>query len=159
MNKKEKEVIINNVLHSLHKCSGLFVVDFEKVNAFKVVELKKNLFKSNGQIVVVKNSLLSLAAKKDDNFKKIASSFQQQIALVYAFDDVFKTASVVNAFLKDATTIKFKAGLINNMELSVGVFEKISKIKSQSELHSQLCGMLKNPIINLISVLMEISKK
>lgn len=159
MNKKEKEIIVNSVLHTLNRSSGLFVIDFKKINAFKVIALKKNLFKSNGKIVVVKNSLLSLAAEKNDNLRKIASSFQQQIALIYAFEDVFKTASVVNAFLKDATDIKFKAGLISDCELNKNIFEKIAKINSQSELHSQLCGMLKNPIASLISVLMQISKK
>jgi ribosomal protein L10 len=159
MNKKEKEIIVNNVLHSLKKCTALFIVNFEKINAFKVVELKKSLFKSNGQIVVVKNSLLSLAAKKNDSFRTIASSFQQQIALIYAFDDVFKTASVVNAFLKESTNIKFKAGLINDVELSDRLFERVSKINSQNDLRSQVCGMLKNPIINLIAVLTQISKK
>jgi large subunit ribosomal protein L10 len=159
MNKKEKQIVINNVLHSLDKCLGVFVVDFKGINAFKVVELKKNLFKANGEVVVVKNSLLSFAAQKNDNFRKIESSFNQQIALVYAYGDIFKTALVLSDFLQDAVNIKFKAGLINNTELNSRDFEKISKIKSQSELHSRLCGMLKNPIINLISVLMQISKK
>lgn len=159
MNKKQKQVIVNTVLHTLNKCAGVFVIDFKKINAFKIMALKKDLFKSNGKIVVVKNSLLSLAAEKNDNLKKIASSFQQQIALIYAFEDIFKTVSVVNVFLKDAKDIKFKAGLINDFQLSSSVFEKISKIKSQSELHSRLCGVLKNPIASLISVLMQISQK
>ena len=159
MNKQEKQIIINNVVHSMSRCSGVFVIDFKKINAFKIIALKKNLFKSNGKIVVVKNSLLSLAAEKNDNLKKIASAFQQQIALIYAFEDVFQTASVVNLFLRDTEGIEFKAGLINDFELNSGVFERISKIKSKSVLHSQLCGMLQAPIISLISVLMQISKK
>ncbi len=159
MNKKEKEVIVNSVLSSLNKCSGVFVIDFKKINAFKVVAFKKDLFKTNSKIVVVKNSLLSLVAKKNDNLRKIESSFQQQIALIYSFDDVFKTASVVNSFLKDSKDINFKAGLINDFAISNEVFDKVSKVKSLGGLHSQLCGVLKNPIVNLISVLKQISEK
>ncbi len=159
MNRKEKEVIIDNVLSTFNKCSAVFVIDFKKINVFKVIAFKKSLFQVKGSVVVVKNSLLSLAAKKNNNLDKIAFSFKEQIALVYAFDDVFKTASVVNDFLKDSDSVYFKSGLIKDLKIESNDFNKISKVKSLSELHSQLCGMLKSSIARLVSVLMQISKK
>jgi ribosomal protein L10 len=158
MKKQEKEVIINNVLNTVSKSTGLFVIDFKKINSFKIVSLKKQLFKSNGSMVVVKNSLLFLAAKQNSNLEKISSSFQQQIALIYSFGDVFEVAGIVNEFLKDSQ-VGFKVGLINDSKLNIGVFEKISKISSQKNLYARVCGVLRNPIVNLISTLIEISKK
>jgi large subunit ribosomal protein L10 len=159
MNRKQKQIVINSVLHTIEKSFGLFVIDFKGVNAFALTAFKKKLFKANSKVSVVKNSLLSIAAKTDTNLEQIASNFEGQIALVYAFEDPFNTASVVDDFLKNAKDINFKVGLIQNNKINSSAFEKISKIKSYKDLQAQLCGMLKGPIVNLIGTLMQISKK
>jgi ribosomal protein L10 len=157
MKRSEKGIIINTVLQTFDKCNGVFVIDYQKINSSKVVLFKKQLVKLSGSIVVVKNSLLGLAAKQNENLKKISVCFQKQIALVYAFNDVFEVASAVNLFLKDVN-VSFKAGLIYGDALNRIDFEKISKINSQKGLYAQVCGVLQNPIVKLIVVLDQISK-
>lgn len=159
MNRKEKQIVINSVLHTIEKSFALFVIDFKGVNAFALTTFKKKLFKTNSKVSVVKNSLLSIAAKTDTNLEQIVSNFQGQIALVYAFEDLFNTASIVDDFLKNAKDINFKVGLIQNNKINRDDFYKISKIKSHKDLQAQLCGMLRSPIVNLIGTLIQISKK
>lgn len=158
MNRKQKEVIVNQVLDSFNKSKGLFIIDLKKINATQAVLLKKQLFNSNSKLVVVKNSLLDLAAKKNLILGQLSSYFKDQIALIYAFEDIMKTATVVSSFLKNIEEVNFKVGLANKV-IHKDRFEKLAKMNSQSNLYAVLCGGLKAPIVNLVFVLKQISEK
>lgn len=159
MNRKQKEVIIKNILDTFEKSKAVFIVDFQKVNSTQTTSLRKMLSAVAGKLTVVKNSLLILAAKQNNSLAELNPFFKNQIALVYAFQDVMKTASMVRSFLKNTDdTVNFKIGFMEK-KIDKNYFEKLSLFQSEKEIYSRLCGSLKSPMTNLVFTLKQISEK
>lgn len=159
MNRKQKETVVSNFLNVINTSKGVFVIDFVGIDSFKLTAFKKKLFTVDSKMMVVKNSLLRIAAKNNDALSKISAEFMNQIALVYAFKDPFVTANALNVFLKDMKNIQFKSGLLGNFLVEKGKFQKIANISSEKMLYAQLCGVIINPIVKLVSVLGQIAEK
>lgn len=159
MNKKEKQVIVNSVLDSFSKSKGLFIVNFKDVNSLHATNLRKNLFRANGQLVVVKNSLLRLAAQRNNALSQLNEFFKEQVALVYAFGDLFQTVSLVDGFLKKLECqVGFKVGFVEKV-ISKDRFQQFSVIKTEKEVYARLCGSLKAAIVNLVFTLKQVGEK
>jgi large subunit ribosomal protein L10 len=159
MNKKEKQIIVNSVLDSFSKSKGLFIVNFKDVDSFRTSDLRKDLFRVNGKLVVVKNSLLRLAAQKNDGLSQLNQFFKDQIALVYAFGDLFQTVSLVDGFLKkQEAEAGFKVGFVEKVILK-DRFHALSKVKTEKEVYGKLCGSLKAAIVNLVFTLKQVGEK
>jgi large subunit ribosomal protein L10 len=159
MNRKQKETVVSNFLNVVNTSKGVFVIDFVGIDSFKLTAFKKKLFTVDSKMMVVKNSLLRIAAKNNDALGKISSEFMNQIALVYAFKDPFVTANTLSVFLKDMKNIQFKSGLLGNVLVKKEEFQKIGNISSEKMLYAQLCGLILNPIVKLVSVLNQIAEK
>lgn len=159
MNKREKQIIVNNVLGDFSKSKGLFIVNFKDVDSFRTVDLRKDLFKANGKLVVVKNSLLRLAAQKNSSLLELNGFFKDQVALIYVFGDLFKTVSLVDGFLKKQESEgSFKVGFVEKV-ISSNDFQKLSRIKTEKEVYAKLCGSLKAGIVKLVFTLKQVGEK
>lgn len=159
MNRKQKEIVIHNFLGTFNLAKSVFVIDFVGVDSYKVTAFKKKLFGINSKMMIMKNSLLKIAAKENPVFGKISGSFVNQIALVYALKDSFATANALNVFIKNMKNINFKLGLFENSLIEESAFNKIANLTSEKTLYAQLCGVIRNPIIQLVYIFNQIVEK
>lgn len=159
MNRREKEVVVGTVLETFSRSKGIFVVNFKNINVSLTTALRKKLVPVDGKLIVVKNSLLHLAAQKNSALSQLGSFFKDQIALVYAFGDLFQTVSLVNGFLKSVEVVEgFKAGFVEKIILKKD-FDKLAAFKSEKEVYAKLCGILKGSIANLVFTLKQVAEK
>lgn len=158
MNRNEKKNIIESISKSFSECEAAFILSCPDLNVEKTQDLKRKLYSINGKMIFAKNTLLKLAAKENDSMGAIADCFTKKIAIVFAF----KNASGVAAAIKSSgygKDIAFNAGIFLKKSLSVSKFEFLSNIPSDKILKSNVCGVLKMPMVKLVYVLSKIIEK
>jgi large subunit ribosomal protein L10 len=158
MNKALKKNIIDSFLQEYNRSVGLFVINFSRIKVSDITNFKKALAVKQGKMVIVKNSLLRRGAMENIGLAGIKNQFSHQIALVAAFEDPCVIAKEVNGFIKQFESISFKAGVLKQSVIDAAQFNSIAKIGTVKTLQAQLCGMLKNPVSKLVSVLSQIAK-
>jgi ribosomal protein L10 len=158
MKRPEKQKIIDNFLKSFNLSESTFIVACPRLNAAKTSILKKKLYVAGGKITVIKNSLLRIIARDNEDMRSFADYFKNQIAVVFAFKNTSGVAAAIKAsgYGED---IVFHSGVVNKSVIDVKKFEFISSIPSESVLKSRLCGVLQGPIVKLIFILKQISEK
>ena len=153
MKKSEKKLIIDDVVKSFQSSEGVFVVDCGNINAAKTASLKKQLHAAKGRLSVVKNTLLKLAAQKNEGLNKLTSFFTNQIAIIYAFENISSVASIIKQFSDKTSVINVQAGIVENKIIDAEKFNFIANMPSKDILYAQLCGVLQAPIVQIIRCL------
>jgi ribosomal protein L10 len=158
MKRQEKQKIINGFLKFFSLSESTFIVACPKLNASKTSILKKKLYVAGGKITIIKNSLLKIMAKENQEIKSFENYFKNQIAVVFAFKNTPGVAAAikVSGYGED---IVFHSGIVNKSIIDVKKFEFIASMPSEKVLKSMLCGVLHGPIVKLIFILKQVSEK
>lgn len=161
MTKGQKVKKGQEVIDLFASYKAVFVVDCDKFDAGKTQAFRKKLFSVDGRMMVVKNTVLKIAANNSssDRMKQLASQFNKQIALIFAKENVAGVASLMKdyGFGKD---VPVRGGAFDEFVFGKEKFEFFSSIPSVSVLHARLCGVLKfGTVGRLISVMHQIANK
>lgn len=155
MLKKDKKVLVENLGKTLQDAKSVILVNYQGLNVKSQQELKSRLEEVNAKMVVVKNTLLKIAA---DNAKLDSQAFnnevlQGQTALVIAFGDSVAPVQVIGKFAKELELPKFKVGIIEGNFSDAEGLQKISTLPSKDILYSQVLGSLISPMYGLTGTL------
>ena len=155
MNRAEKVIKLKEITNFFNKCESAFILDCPKLNVEKSQLLRRKLYVINGKLFFAKNTLLKIVAKEIDFMKDISLYFNKKIAIVFAFENSSDVASAIKSS-GYGSEIFFNAGILFKKFLDKKKFEFLSNIPSEKILKSNVCGVLKMPIIKLVSVLNKI---
>lgn len=156
MRKEDKGVIIKQLIETLKEYSNFYVTDIEAINAEKTCELRKECFKNEVKLVVVKNSL----------FKKALDNIQGDFSLLYdalkgntaiMFSQVANVpARLIRDFTKDTKgegKPQLKAAYVQESFYGADALSQLVSIKSKKELIADVMLLLESPAKNVISAL------
>lgn len=133
---------------------AFYFTDFSSLSVLKLEALRRELKKSSGEYLVVKNTLGFLAMKDlgfdEDAIKKL---FIGPTGIAIAYDDPIVLAKV----LKAAEDLKIKGGIIEGTYFDTEGFLRYSQIPSKNVLYSNLVSSL-NIIGNFVDALEGILK-
>lgn len=157
MRKEGKLEIINAITAQLELTPNFYIADIAGLNAEKTSELRRECFKSNIKLVVVKNTLLTkvLEASGNEEMAKLVSVLNGPTALMYT-DVPNAPAKVIKKF-NDAGLNKplLKGAYIQEWPVFIGeeTLAQLHAIKSREELIADIIGLLQSPIRNVLSAL------
>lgn len=152
MKKEVKDTIIADLGEKLKEFSHFYLVDVTGLNAEKTADLRRKCFKSEIQMVVVKNNLLRKAFDASEiDFEPLYGSLKGNTAVLFT-----QTANVPAKLLKDVKddVPALKAAYAEEM-IFVGA-EKLSElasIKSKNEVIADIVALLQSPAKNVVSAL------
>lgn len=155
MLKADKKVLVENLGKTLQTAKSVILVNYQGLTVKSQQELKNRLEAVDAKMIVVKNTLLKIAA---DNAKLDSQAFnnevlQGQTALVLAFGDSVAPVQVIGKFAKEFELPKFKVGIVDgNFSDSEGL-KTISTLPSKEVLYSQVLGSLMSPMYGLTGTL------
>ena len=125
----------------------MFVVDYLGITVEEATNLRAELRKAGVQFAVVKNSILTRAAK-EAGLEGMDDIFKGPSAVAFSNDDVVAPAKILADFAKKVEALEIKAGVVEGKVSSKEEIEALAKLPSREGLLSMLLSVLQAPVRN-----------
>ena len=153
MKKEVKDTIIAELGQKLKEFPHFYLVDVIGLNAEDTSALRRNCFKKEIKMVVVKNNLLHKAFEASDiDFEPLYTALKGTTAVMFT-----QTANVPAKLLKDYKKVGIPALKAAYAEESIFVgadkLDELAALKSKNELIADVVALLQSPAKNVVSAL------
>ena len=143
--KKAQQV--SEVAEQFKNATSVVVVDYLGITVEQATNLRTELRNAGVQFAVVKNSILSRAAK-EPGLEGTADIFKGPSAVAFSNDDVVAPAKILADFAKKVEALEIKAGVIEGKVSSKEEIEALAKLPNREGLLSMLLSVLQAPVRN-----------
>jgi Ribosomal protein L10 len=157
MRKEDKSAIIDQLVATINEYPNFYLTDIEALNAEKTGALRRECFKKEVKLVVVKNTLLKKAfASLEGDYSPLEGSLKGNTAIMFS-----QAANVPARLIKDFTKDtkgegkpQLKAAYVQE-SFYVGAenLGALVDIKSKQELIADVIALLQSPAKNVVSAL------
>ena len=159
MRKEDKGVIIGQLTEVLKEYPNFYLTDIEAMDAEKTSQLRRECFKREVKLVVVKNNLLKKALDNlEGDYSELTGALKGNTAVMFS-QVANAPARLIKDFTKDAKKDQpakpvFKAAYVQE-SFYVGAenLEALVNIKSKNELIADAIALMESTAKNVISAL------
>ena len=155
MTKEEKVSAIQEIKDLLQDAKTVYVADIEGLNAAQSSDFRRQAFKSNIKVKVVKNTLLQKAMEQIEgvDYSEMFESFKGNSAIMIA-ETANAPAKLIKAFRKNAEKPALKSAYLQEtFYVGDNNLDTLANIKSKEEMLGEIIGLLQSPIQRLVSAL------
>ena len=138
--------------------ASVVIVDYRGLTVEEVTNLRKQLRDAGVEMKVIKNSILSRAAKKV-GLDGLDEVFTGPTAVAFSNDDVVAPAKIIDEFAKDAKALEIKGGVIEGKVSSVEQITALAKLPNREGLLSMLLSVLQAPVRNVAYAVKAVAEK
>lgn len=151
MKRMEKEQVINSLADSFAQSNATFVVGYKGLSVNAMQNLRSRLRAQEGVLKVAKARLMKRSlATSQDAVKELTPYCKEQVALVFAKNEVVPVAKVLFDFVKDNKGLSLIAAFADHQLLNVNGITELATLPSRAELLARLCGVLNSPLVKLM---------
>lgn len=152
MTREEKFALVEELTSVLGDTNNFYITDISDMTAMQVNSLRRECFKQNVSLRVVKNSLIrkSLDALeiKESEFDTVLKGSS---ALMIG-ESINAVAKLIKEFRKSSPKPILKAAYIDqSIFAGDDSLETVLKLKTKDQLIGEIIGLLQSPIKNVIS--------
>jgi large subunit ribosomal protein L10 len=151
--KAEKAEIVQEILEMVAKSRIGILSDFKGLKVEDLTRLRRQLREAEGELKVVKNTLLTRAAAGDSAMAPLTSQFTGPNALTLGYGDPVALTKVLIKFAQERPQLQIKAGVLGGQVLSAKDLDALSKLPAKEVLLAQLLGVLQSVPTALVTVL------
>ena len=153
MTKEQKQEFIAGIQQRLSQSEAIYLTDFTGLDVKAMTTLRRELKKSSGEYLVVKNRLLRRAMAETE-MPDISAHLTGPTGVVFGIDSPVEAAKVVVGFAKEnGDRPVFKVGVMDAGILDPEAIVRVSKLPPREELLSQVAGVLGAPLSALVGAL------
>ena len=120
--------------------------------------LRKQLREAGVDYKVYKNTMINFAVK-GTQFEGVSQYLEGPTAVVFAYDEATKGASIVKKVSETSKNLEFKAGVVEGIVYDAEGIKAIADIPSREVLISKLLGSFQSPISSFARVISQIAEK
>lgn len=154
----KKETLVQAAAENFESAASVVIVDYRGLTVEEVTNLRKQLRDAGVEMKVIKNSILSRAAKKV-GLDGLDEVFTGPTAVAFSNDDVVAPAKIIDEFAKDAKVLEIKGGVIEGKVSSVEQITALAKLPNREGLLSMLLSVLKAPVRNMAYAVKAVAEK
>ncbi|WP_122645593.1 50S ribosomal protein L10 [Enterococcus mediterraneensis] len=144
----KKSAIVDEVTEKFQQAASAVIVDYRGLTVEEVTNLRKQLRDAGVEMRVIKNSILSRAAKKA-GLEGLDEVFAGPTAVAFSNEDVVAPAKIIDEFSKDAKALEIKGGIIEGKVSSLEEIVALAKLPNREGLLSMLLSVLQAPVRNV----------
>ena len=126
----KKETLVQAAAEKFESAASVVIVDYRGLTVEEVTNLRKQLRDAGVEMKVIKNSILSRAAKKV-GLDGLDEVFTGPTAVAFSNDDVVAPAKIIDEFAKDAKALEIKGGVIEGKVSSVEQITALAKLPNR----------------------------
>ncbi|WP_417637674.1 50S ribosomal protein L10 [Enterococcus faecalis] len=154
----KKETLVQAAAEKFESAASVVIVDYRGLTVEEVTNLRKQLRDAGVEMKVIKNSILSRAAKKV-GLDGLDEVFTVPTAVAFSNDDVVAPAKIIDEFAKDAKALEIKGGVIEGKVSSVEQITALAKLPNREGLLSMLLSVLQAPVRNVAYAVKAVAEK
>ncbi|SIT95794.1 large subunit ribosomal protein L10 [Epilithonimonas bovis DSM 19482] len=155
MTKDQKVVAIQEIKDLLQGAKVVYVADLDGLNAAKSSDFRRQAFKNNIKVKVVKNTLLQKAMEQIDgvDFSEMFETFKGNSAVLIS-ETANAPAKLIKDFRKKEEKPALKSAFVQEtFYVGDNNLETLANIKSREEMIGEIIGLLQSPIQRVVSAL------
>ena len=155
MTREEKQNVIEDLTQQLTEAGIFYIADTSELDAQATSNLRRECFKNDVRVSVVKNTLLQKAMEKVEG-KDLAEFYDVLTGpTAIMFSNVGNApAKVIKGFrVKNAKPLLKGAFIEESIYIGDELLQSLVDIKSKEELIGEVIGLLQSPAKNVISAL------
>ena len=156
MTKEDKVLVIQDIKEMLQDAKVIYVANLEGMNAAATSDFRRQAFKQNITMKVVKNTLLQKAMEQMDgdvDYSEMFPSFKGNTALMIS-ETANAPAKLIQGFRKKAAVPALKSAYLQDRfyvgDENLGA---LVNIKSREEMIGEIITLLQSPLRNVLSAL------
>ena len=131
------------------KAKAVYFTEYHGLNVGDMTELRSEFFKQGVEYKVAKNTLIELAATKN-NIDSISEFLKGSTALAISFDEPVAPAKVIKKFSNGRDLPHVKGILFDGKVFPGKDFKKLADLPSKDELLSKFVSQLNSPMQKLL---------
>ena len=155
---KSVKKIVEDLHEKLLKSKIVIVTDYKGLNVAAINDLRSKLREAGVEFKVVKNSLLTRAAKETD-VELIEKDFAGPSAIALSYDDPVAPAKVLAAFADSNDMLGIKAGVLKGKVLDLSAIIALSKLPAREVILAQLLSSMIGIPTALVRTLNEVPRR
>ena len=153
MKKEVKDTIIAELGEKLKNYPHFYLVDVTGLNAEATSSLRRKCFKSEINMVVVKNNLLHKAFEAlDVDFEPLYGSLKGNTAVMFS-QTANVPAKLLKEYKKEGIPALKAAYAEESLFIGADKLEELAALKSKNELIADVVALLQSPAKNVVSAL------
>ena len=154
----KKAAIVEEVTEKFKTAASVVIVDYRGLTVDEVTKLRKQLRDANVEIRVIKNSILSRAAKAA-GLEGLDEVFTGPTAVAFSNEDVVAPAKIIDEFSKEAKALEIKGGIIEGKVSTLEEVTALAKLPSRGGRLSMLLSVLQAPVRNVAYAINAVAEK
>ena len=158
LDRSSKAEIIQELNQRFQSTSTLFVLEYKGLGVRDLEALRKDLKSVDGELKVVKNTLLKQASENTE-IDKLNDLFVGPTAIAFCRKDSPVAAKIFVKTAKDLEQFKIKGGIVDGVVVDSAEIDQISKLPSREELIAQFMGLISSPMSNFVGLLSQMQVK
>ena len=155
--REEKAVLIEDLQERLRGADLAIVTNFRGLDVGQMQTLRRELRAAGGQFKVAKNTLLRLAAEREDQ-AELSSLLDGPSGIAFAEGDMVTVAKALTQFAKSAEALEVRGALMNGRAISAAEVSALASLPSREELLAKALGSMQAPATNLVGVLSGVTR-
>ena len=124
------------------------VVDYKGINVEQDTKLRKELRESGVRYIVLKNTILRLAADNAD-LSGLKDSFTGTTAVAFSSEDHTAAARILDKCASQVPTFSIKSGFLEGDVIDLATVQSLAKLPTRDVLLATVCSALNAPIAAL----------
>jgi len=155
MTKEQKAQMIDDLTALLEESNIVYLTDIAGLDATNTTELRRQCFKNDISLRVVKNTLLKKAMERVEakEFDGLYDSLKGNTAVMVSTTGN-APAKVIETFRKKSDKPLLKAAWVDQaVFVGDGQLKALSSLKSKEELVGEIIGLLQSPLKTVVSQL------
>ena len=153
MKKEIKDTIVVELGAKLNEYSHFYLVDVTGMNAGATSKLRRECFKNDIKMVVVKNTLFHKALEASDvDFEPLYGCLKGSTAVLFC-NTANVPAKMLKNYKKEGIPALKAAYAEECMYIGADKLEELAALKSKNELIAEVVALLQSPAKNVVSAL------
>ncbi len=153
MKKEVKDTIIAELGQKLQEFPHFYLVDVTGLNAEATSNLRRQCFKSEIKMVVVKNTLLAKALDASDvDFSPLNVCLKGTTAVMFT-NTANVPAKLLKDYKKDGIPALKAAYAEESFYVGADKLDELAALKSKNEVIAEIVSLLQSPAKNVVSAL------
>jgi len=153
-----KQAVVAGIKEKMAAAKSIVIVDYRGLTVAEVTELRNQCRAAGVEYAVLKNTMVSLAAK-ELGINGLDDYLKGPTAVAFGMTDAVAPAKVLTDFIKKAKKVEVKCGVLDGQILNAAGVEALAAIPSREVLLAKVMGSMMSAVSKFVYVVEALRKK
>ena len=151
-NLEAKKQIVSEIKGKLESAQSVVFYDYRGLTVEQVTKLRNDCRKAGVEYVVLKNTMVELAAK-ELGIEGLDDHLKGPTAVAFGMADAVAPAKILSEFVKSIKKTEIKCGLVDGQVIDANGVDALAQLPPKEVLIAKMMGSLNSPITGFVGVL------